>query len=635
MDLAQYAELFRSETREHLSVFNQLLLDWERTPDNNEPVDGIFRAVHTVKGMAATMGYAKVADLAHRAENLLDVVRKGHATVSADILELLFRTADALEELVEASVAGQDAGMDLTGLLDRLDEATVREAPPEQRDRPRRRISFVNAPVAVGRKVEVTIRADSALKGARALIVLKRMDALGAVHGIEPAPAAIESETFDGRFAFRVETMVDAQEIEAAVRAAGDVERVTIDDDQGAAGAAATPGPGTAAAAPEPREAAGRTRHIRVDLQRLDTLMNLIGELVTARGRLAALSASSEDAALADVAVKVSQLTQALQAEIIQARMTPVWQVFDRFPRLVRDLSRQLGKQVGFRVEGKEIELDRAVLDEIGDPLVHLLRNAVDHGIEPPGERTAAGKPAEGRVVLSALRERATVAIRVEDDGRGIDREKILLEAKQRGVIDPEVDVLTDDLLVRVLSRAGFSTAREVSDVSGRGVGVDVVATRMRALGGSVEVKSEPGSGTSFTLRLPVTLAIVRALLVRVGDERYALPLTHVAETVELKPDAVTRVEGREALMLRDEELPPVDLRELLGTSAPAPTRRPVIVLQLGDRRAGLVVDAMTGQQEIVVKSFDPPRGTLPIFSGATILGDGAPVLILDAGGLV
>ncbi len=633
MDLAQYAELFRSETREHLSVFNQLLLDWERAPDNNEPVDGIFRAVHTVKGMAATMGYAKVADLAHRAENLLDVVRKGHATVSADILELLFRTADALEELVEASVAGQDAALDLTGLLDRLDEVTVREAPPEQRDQPRRRISFVNAPVAVGRKVEVTIRADSALKGARALIVLKRMEALGAVHGIEPAPAAIESDSFDGRFAFRVETMVDRAEIEAAVRAAGDVERVTIDADQ-AGGAAPAPG-GAAAATPEIRETAGRTRHIRVDLQRLDTLMNLIGELVTARGRLAALSGSREDPALADVAVKVSQLTQALQAEIIQARMTPVWQVFDRFPRLVRDLSRQLGKQVAFRVEGKEIELDRAVLDEIGDPLVHLLRNAVDHGIEAPAERSAAGKPAEGRVVLSALRERATVAIRVEDDGRGIDREKILLEAKRRGVVDPDVDVLTDDLLVRVLSRAGFSTVREVSDVSGRGVGVDVVATRMRALGGSVEVKSEPGAGTAFTLRLPVTLAIVRALLARIGDDRYALPLTHVAETVELKDDAVTRLEGREALMLRDEVLPLVDLRALLGASGPVPRRRPVIVLQLGDRRAGVVVDAMTGQQEIVVKSFDPPRGTLPIFSGATILGDGAPVLILDAGGLV
>lgn len=624
MDLQQYADLFRSETREHLGVFNQLLLDWERAPDNPEPVAGIFRAVHTVKGMAATMGYAKVADLAHRTESLLDHFRKGAATISQETLELLFHAADTLEELVEAAVTGRDAGLDVSGLLDRLDEATAAAAPPEQRAQPRRRISFVNAPVGVGRRVSVVIRGDSVLKGARALLVLKRAESLGAVHAVEPAPAAIESEEFDGRFAFRVETAMDAGAIEETVRAAGDVDQVRVDADD-------TPPMETG----EFRALPARTRHIRVDLQRLDTLMNLIGELVTARGRLAQLSLSEHDAALTDVVAKISQLTQALQSEIIQARMTPVWQVFDRFPRLVRDLSRQLGKEVAFRVEGKEIELDRAVLDEIGDPLVHLLRNAVDHGIESPDVREAAGKPSEGTIVLSAVRERAAVAIRVEDDGAGIDRAKVLAEARRKGLVGADADTLTDDILARVLARAGFSTAREVSDVSGRGVGIDVVATRLRALGGSLEIKSEPGAGTAFTLRLPVTLAIVRALLLESGEERFALPLTHVAETVEWRADQVTRFEGRDAFQLRGEVLPLVDLRNVLGVEGPPPRRRAVIVLQLGDRRGGLVVDAMTGQQEIVVKAFDPPRGTLPIFSGATILGDGVPVLILDAGGLV
>jgi two-component system chemotaxis sensor kinase CheA len=372
-----------------------------------------------------------------------------------------------------------------------------------------------------------------------------------------------------------------------------------------------------------------------VDLRRLDVLMNVIGELVAARGRLEHVIVGRQDPELADSVAAISGLTRQLQSEILQARMTPVWQVFDRFPRVVRDLARQLGKQVQFQVEGKEIELDRAILDEIGDPLIHLLRNAVDHGIEPPEERVAAGKPAAGQVTLAALRDRDTVLIVVSDDGRGIDRAKVLAEGKRRGVVDEHAPDIPDDLLLRVLGRSGFSTARRVSEVSGRGVGVDVILTRMRELGGSVEVRSVPGEGSSFTLRLPPTLAIVRALLARVGSERYALPLTHVAETVELDASHVTAFEGREALLLRDEVLPLVHLRDVLAVDGTAPARRPVVVLQLGDRRTGLVIDRMEGQQEIVVKSFAPPQGTLPIFSGATVLGDGEPVLILDAGGLV
>jgi two-component system chemotaxis sensor kinase CheA len=374
---------------------------------------------------------------------------------------------------------------------------------------------------------------------------------------------------------------------------------------------------------------------VRVDLRRLDILMNVIGELVTARGRVEHLADRLRDPDLTDGVAALSTLTARLQQEIIQARMTPVWQVFDRFPRLVRDLSRQLGKQVTFRVEGKEIELDRAILDEIGDPLVHLLRNAVDHGIETPEIRVAAGKPATGQVVLAALRDRGTVVIVVSDDGRGIDRARVLGEARRRGVVDGAATELTDDLLLRVLSRSGFSTVGEVSEVSGRGVGVDVVVTRLRELGGSVDVKSTHGAGTTFTLRLPPTLAIVRALLARVGGERYALPLTHVAETVELSTGVVTEIDGHEALMVRDRLLPLVRLRRVLAIAGDPPARQPVVVLQMGDRRTGLVIDRMEGQQEIVVKTFAPPRGTLPIFSGATVLGDGQPVLILDAGGLV
>lgn len=622
MDLSQYTELFRAETRDHLTTLNRLLLEWEQHPEEAEALPGIFRAVHTMKGMAATMGYARVADLAHRAETLLDLLRTGGRTVSEPELELLFRTADALEALVNATVAGREVEVDVTPLLAELDAASSQREPPEQPGRAKRRISFVAMPVGTGRKVAVHLRADCALKGARALVVLRRVESLGTVHGVEPAPAALVSDGFDGRFAFRIETQASDARIEAEIRTAGDVETVRLDTSE-------------AGVVPEEDREAGRTRHIRVDLRRLDALMNVIGELVAARGRLEHLVLARRDPELADGLAAFSSLTRQLQSEILQVRMTPVWQVFDRFPRVVRDLSRQLGKQVQFGVEGKEIELDRAILDEIGDPLIHMLRNAVDHGIEPPDERVAAGKPAAGRLTLAAMRDRETVVIMVSDDGRGIDRAKVLAEGKRRGVVNEHAPDIADDQLLRVLGRSGFSTAGRVSEVSGRGVGVDVILTRMRELGGSVEIRSVPGEGSTFTLRLPPTLAIVRALLARVGKERYALPLTHVAETVELDEGRVTRFEGKEALVLREEVLPLVHLRDMIGIGGAAPSRRPVVVLQLGDRRTGLVIDRMEGQQEIVVKSFAPPRGTLPIFSGATVLGDGEPVLILDAGGLV
>ena len=628
MDLSQYAELFLAESREHLSACNQLLLEWERRPTAPEPVGGIFRAVHTVKGMAATMGYARVADLAHRMENLLDHLRRSGQPPADDTLQLLFRATDALEKAVDLAVAGREREADTAVLAADLDKATARFAPAEARDEP----AFVPPPVpdlgGGGRLIQVTLRAEALIKGGRAMLIIRKAQTLGAVQGISPSPAAFEAEDFDGRFVFRLETPKTPAEIETAVRSVGDVERVAV-----------TGGPDDEAGEEHvtPAESAGgRSRHIRVDLRRLDALMDLIGELVTTRGRLNEVAAERKDPAIDDLAIQVSRLSADLQAEIIQARMTPVWQVFDRFPRLVRDVARQLDKQVVFRVEGKEIELDRAILDELGDPLVHLLRNAVDHGIESPAERRKQKKKPEGEIVLSAVRERSSVAISITDDGRGIDRAKVLAKAQREGLVDAHTETLSDDQLLRVLARPGFSTAVAVTNVSGRGVGIDVAMTKIRALGGSIEIRTEPGKGTSFILRLPVTLAIVRALIAAVGTERYALPLTYVAETAEFGAIAMTTMEGREAMVLRDRVVPLVHLRTLLNVGGDAPpARRPVIVLEMGERRSGVVVDGMLGQQEIVVKAFEAPQGTLPVFSGATIMGDGVPALILDAAGLV
>ena len=643
MDLSQYAELFLAESREHLSVCNQLLLDWERAPANPAPVAGLFRAVHTVKGMAATMGYARVTDVAHRTENLLDLLRRGARPATDELLQLLFRARDALENAVELSVVGREDELDVAEVVADLESAATLLAGPARSTAAPTAAAAVEPRAAPGggggggRLVQVTLRAEAPLKGGRALLALKRAQALGAVQGVTPPQAAFESDDFDGRFSFRLESSAAPAEIERAVRGAGDVEHVSVGGEERRAAAPRTAAAGAAGGGVgAPGEAVPeKSRHIRVDLRRLDELMDLIGELVTARGRLNELAAERRDPAIDDVAIQISRLSGDLQAGIIQARMTPVWQVFDRFPRLVRDLARELDKQVAFRVEGKEIELDRAILDELGDPLLHLIRNAVDHGIETPAERRRRGKPPEGEIVLAAVRERASVAISVSDNGRGIDRARILERAKREGLVDPHAEALSDDQLLRVLARPGFSTADAVTSVSGRGVGIDVAVTRIRALGGSIDIRTEAGKGTSFVLRLPVTLAIVRALIAGVGRERYALPLTYVAETVEFGVQPTTIVEGREAIVLRDRVVPLVHLRRMLGVSGDAPPRCPIIVLEMGERRSGIVVDGMLGQQEIVVKGFDPPQGTLPVFSGATIMGDGIPALILDAGGLV
>ena len=631
MDLSRYANLFLAESREHLQACNRLLLDLERSPHASEPVVGIFRAMHTLKGMAATMGYANLAALAHRTENLLALLRERVASAEADLIDLLFRAVDTFEQSLDDAVVGKDDGLDFSSLLADLDRAAENaqsrtgemRAVRSARETIEATVGGKLEPSATGRLVRVAIRADAAMRGGRAVLALKRAEALGHVTGVRPAVTDYEKQEFDGKFSFRLHTDVTDQVIEAAIRGAGEVDTVSI-------GEAPVPAPLEDPAAP------GGARHIRVDLRRLDALMNYMGELVVAKGRLAEVVNQTPTPELEAVSARIGRLISEMQSEVIQARLIPVWQVFDRYPRLVRDLARQLGKRVDLLIEGGDIELDRAILDEIGDPLLHLLRNAVDHGIESPAERRRAGKHEMGRIVLSAARDRSGVAVRVADDGRGIDRQKILERAVKDRILESMSDELTDAVLLKVLGRPGFSTATAVTDVSGRGVGIDVVLTRVRALGGAAAIESEIGRGTVITLRLPVTLAVLRVLLTRVGTERYAVPLAHVAETVEYDSRKTTSMGGREALVLRDRVIPTTRLRDLLRVTADgAPARPPAIILESGERKSALVVDALLGQQEIVVEPFEAPRGMFPVFSGATILGDGQPALILDAAALM
>jgi two-component system chemotaxis sensor kinase CheA len=620
MDISKYAALFLAESREHLSACNQLLLEWERAPGALEPVGGLFRSIHTIKGMGATMGYAGVADLAHRMENLLDALRQGRVRTRPETFELLFRGVDALGHAVESAAAGrgESEDADLAAALDAEAAESIdgissplpaAEPDPDQVTVERGRL----------RPVQVALRSDASMRGARAVLVVRRVESLGKVTSLRPAPAQLDREDFDGRLTFVLQTEASDEEIVTRINSAGDVQSVRFESVTAVEAGTLAP-----------------SRQIRVDLRRLDALMNQVGELVVAKNRLAVYASVSDDPTLGELSDRIARLVSGMQGEVIAARMTPVGEVFDRFPRLVRDLARDLGKRIRFDMEGEEIELDRSILDEIGDPLLHLIRNAADHGVESPERRAAAGKPEEGRILLSASRERNTVLLRVTDDGRGIDRMAILAKARRDGLADPSVESLSDELLLRVLARPGFSTAEAVSGVSGRGVGVDVAMTRVRALGGTLEVRSEAGKGTTFLIRVPLTLAIVRALLADAGGERYAVPLAYVAETVEFDPRAVTSVRNREALLVRNLVIPTVHLSKLVaGPERPVSSRRPTLILEIGDRRTALVVDALVGQQDIVVEPFDAPRGMPPFVGGATILADGAPALILDAAALI
>ncbi len=660
MDPSRYAELFRTESREQLSVINRALLALEQGEATREPVDAIFRGVHTIKGMSATMGYTAVAEFSHELESLFDKVRAGDQMLSPDLMDAFFAAADALEDGIEQ--AKEDAPMtaSMKRVLERLNDVAGGRSTAEFRVVKPSDVLRITSEQPVpalalegpGVLITVTQSASVLLPGVRAFMVIQRLRAIGEVAAAVPTVDALQAATTPQRFRLRLITSAGESEIEQAVRSAGDIDAVTVDRREAAAPSAPPVAPGTERRAqgrrisdqlgveeigqPVERGAAPRARHVRIELSRLDTLLNLIGELVIVRGRLQVLAAGLHAPTLHEALADATRLVSNLQTEIMTSRLVPVGQIFDRFPRLVRDVARQLGKDVLFAIEGKDIEIDRSVLDEIGEPVVHLLRNAVDHGLERPEVREATGKARAGRLTLAAQRDHSSVLIVVRDDGRGIDRARVLERAIELKLVDPATKTLDDDTMIRCISAAGFSTAATVTDVSGRGVGIDAVQTKVRLLGGSLEVQTAAGTGTAVTIRLPVTLAIVRALLARVGGERYALPLTHVRETMEHGPATIRRVQGRDVLVLRDEVMPILRLRDVVrlppGKGA---AHEEIVVIERGDRRAGLVVDELTGQEDIVVKSFDAVRDGATLFSGATILADGAPALIVDVGSLL
>jgi two-component system chemotaxis sensor kinase CheA len=544
----RYADLFRVEAKERLAEMNTSLLALERGEGANRVAE-LFRAVHTVKGMSAAMGYRDVRDLSHALETLLDQMRRGALAVSPELIDALFESVDTLEAAVLAVAEDGFEPVDVLHTVAVLEEWSEKADQPPEGSNP-----TMEWPVPVK---------------------------------LAPAPHPPAQPHL-------------------------------------------TP-PAPMSAVVHPHEKLHR--FVRVDAERLDTLMTLMGELVIARGRLHEISRKISNPALSEVVLQTSKLIGNLQGEITTARMVPVGQAFERFERMVRDTAQSLGKKVIFEILGSDIEVDKSVLDEIGEPVMHLLRNSLDHGVETPAQRRSAGKPAAARLTLSASRERSSVVVRVSDDGCGIDVEKVLERAKSAGLVVDDAGPLTDAEILSLIARPGFSTSSKVTEISGRGVGLDVVATKVRSLGGSVELSTDAGAGTEIRLELPMTLAIIHALIAKANGEMYALPITHVVETLVVHPEMVRFEDGREVLEIRGQPVPAVRLRDKLGHPPRGPGGH-AVVLDLPDGRMSLVVDEFIGQQEVVVKSFDAAKGMPQMFNGATILTNGSPALILDAQGI-
>ena len=582
----EFLDDFLAEVTEILEQLNQDLVELEERPEDLDLLNKIFRAAHTMKGTSSFMGFEKMTTVTHRMEDILNLLRKGEAKLTPEVMDVVLEAVDVVEQIVENIRETQEEGdVDITEIVKKLENAyaslTGAAQQPEEQ--------------AGGQPEEVVI-------------------------GGGKPPSKEELEAFD-------------REIQELLKK-------ELEKEQAAAPEKKEKKP---AAKAGKKEKKGDTT-IRVDVSRLDTLMNLVGELVLGRNRLLRLiqklAAKYEGdeliEALTETMDQVDFITTDLQMAVMKTRMVPIARVFNRFPRVVRDLSRELHKEVKLVIEGEDTELDRSIVEEIADPLVHLVRNAIDHGIEPPEEREFLGKPRQGTLRLAAYHEGNHIVILVEDDGRGIDIEKIKKKALEKGLVaEAELARMSEKDILNLIFLPGFSTAERVTDVSGRGVGMDVVKTNIEKLNGTIEINTQLGKGTQMVIKIPLTLAIIQSLLVSVGEEIYAIPLVSVVEAVKVSKDEIQQVEGQNIIVLRDSVLPLVEMADVFDV----PGRRQeeyiyVVVLNIGEKKFGLVVDRLIGQEEIVIKSLGNYLTNITGISGATIMGDGRITLIVDVAGL-
>ena len=680
MDTNQYMEMFLDESREHLDSLDDGLMTLEKDPSELSILNDIFRNAHTLKGMSATMGYTKIAELTHDMENILDALRKEQMEVTEDIVDTLLKCGDSLRQMVESIGEGgsedvvdiSEVAAKLSALLKGESTSAAPAAAPspakaapaeldnsmEYSDTDREVIKKAKDSGLQAFHVKVTLVENCILKSARSYMVMNTLDQMGDVIKSVPPAEDLEQEKFEHSFDVAVVTDAEAKAIEEALMSISEIEKVEVTDAAKEMEAAAAPSPApaanalpvpaaskaavpankkTKALAPEKKLKSGQS--VRVDIEKLDTLLNLVGELVINKVRLGQIGTTHRLTELTETLEQMDRVTTDLQTVVMKVRMVPVGQVFNRFPRMVRDLAKELDKDINLTIEGEETELDRTVIDEIGDPLMHLLRNSLDHGVEHPDEREAKGKPRTGEVGLIARHEGNNVVIMVTDDGSGIDAEVIRRKAVEKGMISQdEADNLSDADAVRLIFLPGFSTAEKITDVSGRGVGMDVVRSKIESLGGHVDVETKIDEGSVFKIKLPLTLAIIQALLVRVEQEMYAIPLGSIDRTINITQEDIKTVQNKEVIVLRGQIIPIIRLGDVLNVPREEGEEHDdifVVVVHIGERKAGIVVDTLIGQQEIVIKTLGKLLAGLKVISGATVLGDGRVALILDVSALM
>jgi two-component system, chemotaxis family, sensor kinase CheA len=662
MDVSEYLPMFLAEGREHLQELNLALVQIEQDPSNGETINQIFRVAHTLKGMSATMGFTGMAALTHEMESVMEGMRSGPDGLVSTALDTLFKCLDTLEGMVDEIEEGGEETSDvgplvavLSGLLSKTGEAAVHT---EDAGGPSGEV--VAARAAAGLPVlhfSVTLADDVDMPGVRAYLAVRAAEEHGDIVHCDPAYDVVERGEIDGTtIDIWLATAADDQQIASSVRGVEGVADCKVEAPGKGPGETAVvevvaeptpvlrvvadaPAPGDAAAADgAPGDAAGthpgkaRSQTVRIEADRLDLLMHMMGEMVVQRTRVEAVAAESASTEMQAAVNDLSRVSQSLQQLVMQVRMVPVESVLMRFPRMVRDIAGKLGKQVHLEIAGAETELDRTVVEALGDPLVHLVRNAMDHGLETPEERVAGGKEPTGTLTIAAEHAGGEVLIHVSDDGRGVDPAKVGAIAASRGMLAPElVDSLSVAAAIELLFAPGFSTTAVATDLSGRGVGMDAVRTMVRNLGGDCSLVSTLGAGSRATIRLPLSLAILPALLVSAAGAPYALPLDRVEETIRLSNYTVRSVAGSRAIVLRDSLLQLVDLGAALGGSAIDPTRADAVVVRSGGDRFGLLVDDLIGQKELVTRPL--PRLVevdSALVSGGAILGDGTIALILN-----
>ncbi|HPU21435.1 MAG TPA: chemotaxis protein CheA [Thermoclostridium caenicola] len=697
MDMNQYLDIFVEESREHLQSLNSSLLELEKDPADKGVLNEIFRVAHTLKGMSGTMGFTRMQRLTHHMEDVLDALRNDRISANSDMVDILFKCLDALENYVNTIVSTGDEGNEENkGIVDALADILkkgglptksakssgrkAKSKPSDEKESKEVEVAQAEAEAAAGSEIglvelnqydinvirkaleagmnvfQIHVEFDKGclLKSARAFVVFQILEKNSEIIKSVPKVEDIEDEKFDFEFTVVVVTSNDQELFEREINSVAEIAGVHIlpvtaemigvsaeeiqETAEKTGGASRPEAEGVAAQTAQETikkaQKAGKT--VRVDIDRLDVLMNLVSELIIIKNGLDNQINAKDSNAWSESIEYLERVTTNLHDAVMKVRMVPVEAVFNRFPRMIRDIARELDKDIELKMSGEETELDRTVIDEIGDPLIHILRNSADHGIETREERKRLNKPPVGSIYLRAYQDGNNVVIEVEDDGRGIDVGKVRKKILEKGLETPDiVETLSEKEVIDYLFKPNFSTADKITDLSGRGVGLDVVKTKIEALGGTVEVETRMGYGSKFIIRLPLTLAIIQALLVKIGSEKYALPLSSIREIDNIKFSDVKMVRNREVIMLRDMVIPLVRLNEVLEVKDAIPDEKKkyltVVIVKKGDKLSAFSVDSLIGQQEIVIKSLGKIMQGIKCIAGATILGDGNVALIVDS----